>query len=285
MIGTYELSCSERALRSCGRPGSLLVSPVNAADDLPGALRLAPTLRRSGHRGGAARRRRSARRASRSSASGPARPARSRPRSRRRRRAPARPGRRARRVGDAVTEELVTELLAGRVQLVALAGSPGPWADRAPARARAAAAGDAPGGRRAAGVRHARVPRRRGRGRRRRARDLAARARRAARRRARAASPAPTPTSTASRRRSRPMPPTRRATVLTAAARHGRLARCGGDGAARACRHTTGCSGAGRRPRPAASRRGGSPCWWSTTGRSGSNGWSRSRSHCRRPAE
>ena len=44
VIGTYELACSERALRVLRPAGLLLVSPVNAADALPGALRLAPTV-------------------------------------------------------------------------------------------------------------------------------------------------------------------------------------------------------------------------------------------------
>jgi ABC-type branched-subunit amino acid transport system substrate-binding protein len=44
VIGTYELACSERALQVLQPAGLLLVSPVNAADSLPGALRLAPTV-------------------------------------------------------------------------------------------------------------------------------------------------------------------------------------------------------------------------------------------------
>jgi ABC-type branched-subunit amino acid transport system substrate-binding protein len=51
VIGTYELACSERALRVLRPAGLMLVSPLNAADNLPGALRLAPTL---GDQGGAA---------------------------------------------------------------------------------------------------------------------------------------------------------------------------------------------------------------------------------------
>ena len=43
VIGTYELACSERALRVLRPAGLLLVSPLNAAGNLPGALRLAPT--------------------------------------------------------------------------------------------------------------------------------------------------------------------------------------------------------------------------------------------------
>ncbi len=44
VIGTYELACSKRALAVLRPAGLLLVSPLNAAGDLPGALRLAPTL-------------------------------------------------------------------------------------------------------------------------------------------------------------------------------------------------------------------------------------------------
>ena len=44
VIGTYELACSKRALRILRPAGLWLVSPVNAANRLPGALRLAPTV-------------------------------------------------------------------------------------------------------------------------------------------------------------------------------------------------------------------------------------------------
>jgi ABC-type branched-subunit amino acid transport system substrate-binding protein len=44
VIGTYELPCSKRALQVLRPAGLWLVSPVNAADSLPGALRLAPTV-------------------------------------------------------------------------------------------------------------------------------------------------------------------------------------------------------------------------------------------------
>ena len=44
VIGTYELTCSERALKALRPAGLMLVSPFNAAGNLPGALRLAPTL-------------------------------------------------------------------------------------------------------------------------------------------------------------------------------------------------------------------------------------------------
>jgi branched-chain amino acid transport system substrate-binding protein len=48
VIGTYELACSKRALRVLKPAGLWLVSPVNAANRLPGALRLAPTVRDEG---------------------------------------------------------------------------------------------------------------------------------------------------------------------------------------------------------------------------------------------
>jgi ABC-type branched-subunit amino acid transport system substrate-binding protein len=44
VIGTYELACSKQALQRLKPAGLLLVSPLNAADSLPGALRLAPTV-------------------------------------------------------------------------------------------------------------------------------------------------------------------------------------------------------------------------------------------------
>jgi branched-chain amino acid transport system substrate-binding protein len=43
VIGTYELACSKRALEVLRPAGLMLVSPLNAADSLPGALRLAPS--------------------------------------------------------------------------------------------------------------------------------------------------------------------------------------------------------------------------------------------------
>jgi branched-chain amino acid transport system substrate-binding protein len=43
VIGTYELDCSEAALQVLRPAGLFLVSPLNAAAALPGALRLAPT--------------------------------------------------------------------------------------------------------------------------------------------------------------------------------------------------------------------------------------------------
>src|SRR6478736_1551266 len=44
VIGTYELACSKQALQKLKPAGLLLVAPLNAADSLPGALRLAPTV-------------------------------------------------------------------------------------------------------------------------------------------------------------------------------------------------------------------------------------------------
>jgi branched-chain amino acid transport system substrate-binding protein len=43
VIGTYELPCTKRALHVLRPAGLWLVSPLNAADRLPGALRLAPS--------------------------------------------------------------------------------------------------------------------------------------------------------------------------------------------------------------------------------------------------
>jgi ABC-type branched-subunit amino acid transport system substrate-binding protein len=43
VIGTYELACTKRALQVLRPAGLWLVSPLNAADALPGALRLAPS--------------------------------------------------------------------------------------------------------------------------------------------------------------------------------------------------------------------------------------------------
>jgi ABC-type branched-subunit amino acid transport system substrate-binding protein len=48
VIGTYELPCSKRALAVLQPAGLWLVSPVNAADALRGALRLAPNERDEG---------------------------------------------------------------------------------------------------------------------------------------------------------------------------------------------------------------------------------------------
>jgi ABC-type branched-subunit amino acid transport system substrate-binding protein len=48
VIGTYELACSKRALAVLQPAGLWLVSPLNAAETLPGALRLAPSVRDEG---------------------------------------------------------------------------------------------------------------------------------------------------------------------------------------------------------------------------------------------
>jgi ABC-type branched-subunit amino acid transport system substrate-binding protein len=128
VIGTYELACSEQALEVLRPAGLLLVSPLNAADNLPGALRLAPT---AGDQGTAA--------AQLANALGATRVAIV-----------------SRRTGAAVEfatalsstaptlgidpivdldasatpiPVLVDEIRAGQVQVVALAGSPGRWAD------------------------------------------------------------------------------------------------------------------------------------------------------------
>lgn len=128
VIGTYELVCSERALAVLRPAGLLLVSPLNAAANLPGALRLAPTLADQGtaaaqlahaleatrvaivsERSGAA-----AAFATALAAAAPASDI------------------------DPVVEldssatplpVLMDQLQAGRVQVVALAGSPGAWAN------------------------------------------------------------------------------------------------------------------------------------------------------------
>jgi ABC-type branched-subunit amino acid transport system substrate-binding protein len=48
VIGTYELACTKRALQVLRPAGLWLVSPLNAAGALPGALRLAPSERDEG---------------------------------------------------------------------------------------------------------------------------------------------------------------------------------------------------------------------------------------------
>lgn len=48
VIGTYELACTRRALEVLRPAGLWLVSPLNAADSLPGTLRLAPNERDEG---------------------------------------------------------------------------------------------------------------------------------------------------------------------------------------------------------------------------------------------
>ncbi len=127
VIGTYELTCSKRALAVLRPAGLLLVSPLNGAGSLPGALRLAPTVADQGTAAaqfaktlGATRvvtvSRRPGAAVTFASALAQAAPA----------------------AGiDPVIDidasstpvpVLVDELRAGRVQVVALAGSPGPWA-------------------------------------------------------------------------------------------------------------------------------------------------------------
>jgi branched-chain amino acid transport system substrate-binding protein len=127
VVGTYELTCSKRALNVLRPAGVWLVSPVNAADDLPGALRLAPTLGDQGtaaaqlaHQLGATRiaivsRRRGAATAFADGL------------------AAAAPGLGAGPVlrldaATTPTHTLVTELEGAQVQIVALAGAPGAWA-------------------------------------------------------------------------------------------------------------------------------------------------------------
>jgi branched-chain amino acid transport system substrate-binding protein len=128
VIGTYELTCSERALAVLRPAGLLLVSPLNVADNLPGALRLAPT---TGDQGTAA--------AQLAGALGATRVA----------IVSQRPGA-ATAFATALASAadgagidpvvdldasatplgvLVDEVLAGRIQVVALAGVPGSWAD------------------------------------------------------------------------------------------------------------------------------------------------------------
>ncbi len=127
VIGTYELACSERALAVLRPSGLRLISPVNAADSLPGALRLAPTVAdegtaaaQVGHALGAARMAIVSRRpgAAAGFTRGLARAA------------PA--------LGESPLVQLdasktstggiVGALVAGKVKAVALAGSPGRWA-------------------------------------------------------------------------------------------------------------------------------------------------------------
>ena len=126
VVGTYELTCSERALAVLRPAGLVLVSPVNAADALPGALRLAPTL---GDQGAAA--------AQLAHALGATRVALVRGRRGASAAFAAAFARGAPALGtgpvtelDAAattTDDLVTEIQAAQVQLVALAGSPGAW--------------------------------------------------------------------------------------------------------------------------------------------------------------
>ena len=181
VIGTYELACSERALKILRPAGILLVSPLNARRRCPGRCVSRP---RSATRARRPRnsRPRSGPRASPSSASGPAPPRRSRSASRptaarERRRA----DRAARRLRDSRRGTSSPSCRSSTSRSSPWPGRPGPGR-RAPARAGAAAESRAPRGRRAAVLRHARVSRRCGAGGRGRARDLALRAGGAARR-------------------------------------------------------------------------------------------------------
>lgn len=127
VIGTYELTCSERALAVLRPAGLLLVSPVNAAENLPGALRLAPTLDDQGTAAAQLAKTLADTRVAIVS------------------RRPGTAAAFATGIGQAATAAgieslvhldasaaetpaVVARLLAERVQLVALAGSPGPWA-------------------------------------------------------------------------------------------------------------------------------------------------------------
>ena len=127
VIGTYELRCSERALQVLRPAGLLLVSPLNGAANLPGALRLAPT---PADQGTAAAQLANALEATRIAI------------------VSQRPGA-ATAFATALTNaapaagvevvtaldasalpapDLAVQVQAARVQVVALAGSPGPWA-------------------------------------------------------------------------------------------------------------------------------------------------------------
>jgi ABC-type branched-subunit amino acid transport system substrate-binding protein len=129
VIGTYEQACSVSALKVLRPAGILLVSPLNASSRLPGALRLAPTL---GDQGTAAAQLAQALEATRIAVV-----------SQRPGAAPAfanglATGAHANGVGPIAqldasttpTRALVADLQAARVQLVALAGSPGAWSTR-----------------------------------------------------------------------------------------------------------------------------------------------------------
>jgi branched-chain amino acid transport system substrate-binding protein len=127
VIGTYESTCSERALQVLRPAGLFLVSPLNAADNLPGALRLAPTLSDQGDAAAQLAKALKATRvvivrqrpgASTAFAAGLA---------------TAAPGAGVGPVAQldastTPTRRLVNQLQSSRVQLVALAGSPGRWA-------------------------------------------------------------------------------------------------------------------------------------------------------------
>jgi branched-chain amino acid transport system substrate-binding protein len=127
VIGTYELACSERALQVLRPAGLVLVSPLNAADNLPGALRLAPTV---SDQGGAAVQLANALGATRVSIVSQRRGAATAFATGLASAAPAAGiGPVAQLDASATsTRVLVNELQDARVQLVALAGSPGAWA-------------------------------------------------------------------------------------------------------------------------------------------------------------
>jgi branched-chain amino acid transport system substrate-binding protein len=127
VVGTYELTCSERALASLRPAGIWLVSPVNAAAELPGALRLAPTLDDQGTAAAQLAHSLDATRIAIVSQHHGAATAFADTL------ASSAPGLGAQPVAqlDAATTatgDLVTQLEAAQVQVVALAGSPGPWA-------------------------------------------------------------------------------------------------------------------------------------------------------------
>lgn len=126
VIGTYELACTASAMTVLEPAGLWLISPLNAVETLPGALRLAPT---RSDQGGAAAQFAQALDATRIAVVS------------RRPSAAASfadglsAGAHANGVGplaqlDAsvvTTRDLVTQLLAQRIQVVALAGAPGAW--------------------------------------------------------------------------------------------------------------------------------------------------------------
>lgn len=127
VIGTYELACSERALRVLRPAGLLLVSPLNAAENLPGALRLAPTLADQGTAAAQLAKALEATRVaivSRRPGAGAAFATGL---------ALAAPAAGLEAVAQldassASAADLADDLVAARVEVVALAGSPGPWA-------------------------------------------------------------------------------------------------------------------------------------------------------------
>jgi branched-chain amino acid transport system substrate-binding protein len=126
VIGTYELACSMRAVQVLEPAGLLLVSPLNAAVALPGALRLAPS---EGDQGAAVAQLADAlgatsiavvserRGAATAFATGLEAAA-----------TAAGVGPVAQLDASAPTDELVSTLEAAQVKLVALDGAPGAWA-------------------------------------------------------------------------------------------------------------------------------------------------------------